>query len=112
EELKARRVGLYLHTQGLDTTTPSGQAMLQLLAVFSELERSMMVERIRAGLDRARRDGKRLGRPRLPARKGAEGRRPRGAGTGVRKTARAVGCGVSAVQRVRAERGLGAWSRP
>jgi len=102
-ELKARGVGLYLHQSGIDTTTPSGQALLQMLGVFSELERGLIIERIRAGLDRARREGKRLGRPRLPNDKISSIRKHLKSGTGLHKTTRLVGCGVSAVQRVRTE---------
>lgn len=103
DELKHRKVGLYLHQSGIDTTTPSGQALLQMLGIFSELERSLTIERIKAGLDRARREGKRLGRPRLPKTKLAEVRRLLHDGTGIHRTARLVGCGVSVVQRIRAE---------
>ncbi|WER08366.1 recombinase family protein [Rhodobacter capsulatus] len=65
-DLQARNVGLYLHVQGLDTTTPSGRAMYQMLGVFAEFEREMIRERVLAGIDRARARGKRLGRPRSP----------------------------------------------
>jgi DNA invertase Pin-like site-specific DNA recombinase len=67
-ELHALRIDLFLHQQGLDTTTPSGKAMFQMLGVFAEFERSMIQERVRAGLRRARDEGKQLGRPRLSAR--------------------------------------------
>ncbi len=63
-ELKAKNVDLYLHQQGLDTSTPAGRAMFQMLGVFSEFERAMIQERVRAGLARARSKGTRLGRPR------------------------------------------------
>jgi DNA invertase Pin-like site-specific DNA recombinase len=63
EELKSKGVDLFLHQQSLDTSTPSGRAMFQLLGVFSELESALIRERIHAGLDRARKEGKRLGRP-------------------------------------------------
>jgi DNA invertase Pin-like site-specific DNA recombinase len=66
-ELHALKVDLFLHQQGLDTTTPAGKAMFQMLGVFAEFERSMIQERVRAGLLRARREGKQLGRPRIPA---------------------------------------------
>ena len=56
-------VDLYLHQQGLDTSTPAGRAMFQMLGVFSEFERAMIQERVRAGLARARARGARLGRP-------------------------------------------------
>src|SRR5262245_61748458 len=54
-----------LHQQGLDTTTPAGKAMFQMMGVFAEFERAMIQERVRAGLARARSEGKRLGRPRI-----------------------------------------------
>ena len=53
-ELHAKGVDLYLHQQGLDTATPAGKAMFQMLGVFSEFERAMIVERVKAGLSRAR----------------------------------------------------------
>lgn len=62
-ELKAKNVDLFLHQQNLDTSTPAGKAMFQLLGVFSELESAILRERILAGLNRARAEGKRLGRP-------------------------------------------------
>ena len=63
DELQAKGCDLYLHVQGLDTSSPSGRAMFGMLGVFSEFERSMLQERVRAGLARARAAGKRLGRP-------------------------------------------------
>ncbi len=60
EELKAADVGLYLHKQGLDTSTPAGRAMFHMCGVFAEFERSMIQERIKAGLARTK---KRIGRP-------------------------------------------------
>jgi DNA invertase Pin-like site-specific DNA recombinase len=63
-ELQSKRVDLYLHQQALDTSTPMGKAMFQLCGVFAELERSIIQERVRAGLERARAKGKILGRPR------------------------------------------------
>src|SRR6266850_4239918 len=62
-EIHALGIDLFLHQQGLDTTTPAGKAMFQMLGVFAEFERSMIKERVRAGLARARAEGKRLGRP-------------------------------------------------
>jgi DNA invertase Pin-like site-specific DNA recombinase len=65
-ELHALRIDLFLHQQGLDTTTPAGKALFQMLGVFAEFERSIIQERIRAGLKRAKSEGKHLGRPRIP----------------------------------------------
>ena len=63
-EIHAAGVDLFLHQQGLDTTTPAGKALFQMMGVFAEFERSMIQERVRAGLRRAKDDGKKLGRPR------------------------------------------------
>jgi len=64
-EIHSLHIDLYLHQQGLDTTTPAGKAMFQMMGVFAEFERAMIQERVRAGLARARSEGKRLGRPRI-----------------------------------------------
>jgi DNA invertase Pin-like site-specific DNA recombinase len=66
EELKAKEVDLYLHQQGLDTQTPAGKAMFAMCGVFAEFERAILVERVKAGLARARAQGIRLGRPTVP----------------------------------------------
>jgi hypothetical protein len=62
-ELHALGVDLMLHQQGLDTRTPAGKAMFQMMGVFAEFERAMIRERVKAGLERARAQGKTLGRP-------------------------------------------------
>jgi DNA invertase Pin-like site-specific DNA recombinase len=67
-ELQGSRVDLYLHQQGLDTTTPAGKALFQMMGVFSEFERAMIVERTKAGMARAKAQGKRVGRPVLDQR--------------------------------------------
>jgi DNA invertase Pin-like site-specific DNA recombinase len=64
-EVHASGVDLYLHQQGLDTSTPAGKALFQMMGVFSEFERAMIVERTKAGMARARAQGKRIGRPTL-----------------------------------------------
>jgi hypothetical protein len=61
-ELQASRCELYLHQQGLDTSTPTGRALFGMLSVFSDFERAMIVERTKAGLARARAQGKAIGR--------------------------------------------------
>ena len=62
-DIHAAGIGLYLHQQGLDTTTGSGRAMFGMLSVFAEYERAFLRERTVAGLRRALASGKRLGRP-------------------------------------------------
>src|ERR1700727_3520550 len=64
-DLHAKGVDLYLHQQGLDTSTPSGRAMFQMMGVFAEFERAMIRERVMAGLSRAKAGGTQLGRRRL-----------------------------------------------
>jgi DNA invertase Pin-like site-specific DNA recombinase len=54
EELRTSGRGLYLHTQALDTTTPAGNAMLQISGVFAEFERPMIQARVNAGIARAK----------------------------------------------------------
>ena len=84
-EIHALRIDLYLHQQGLDTTTPAGKALFQMMGVFAEFERAMIQERVRAGLRRAVSEGKQLGRPRMPSPPAMRGARtitgpvPRGA---------------------------------
>ena len=56
-ELQSKRVDLYLHQQALDTSTPAGKMMFQMCSVFAEFERSMIQERVRSGLARARAKG-------------------------------------------------------
>mgnify|MGYP003674805795 CR=1 FL=1 len=102
-EVQAKEVDLYLHQQGIDTTTPAGKAMFQMCGVFSEFERSMIQERVRAGLARAKAKGKTLGRPKISAELENRIRSTRKSGVGIRATARQVGVGVSVVQRVIAE---------
>jgi DNA invertase Pin-like site-specific DNA recombinase len=100
-ELKAKGVDLYLHQQSLDTSTPAGKAMFQMLGVFSEFEREIIRERVNSGLARAKAQGKKLGRPRrdTPKRLAAI-RKLRKRGIGINKIASKLGIGVSVVQRV------------
>jgi DNA invertase Pin-like site-specific DNA recombinase len=99
-DIQAKSIGLYLHQQGVDTTTPSGKALFQMCGVFAEFERSMIVSRVNAGLDRARAQGKTLGRPSI-----ATPRKERictllAEGVAMAKIAKTVGCGVATVHRV------------
>jgi DNA invertase Pin-like site-specific DNA recombinase len=103
QELHAKHVDLYLHQQGIDTTTPSGKAMFQMMGVFAEFERSMIRERVMVGLARARADGKRLGRPATvtdDAAKVRTIRAARAAGKSIRTVAREQGVGIGTVSRL------------
>ena len=99
-ELHAKKVDLYLHQQGIDTTTPAGRAMFQMLGVFGEFERSMIQERVRAGLKRAKAQGKTLGRPRVSSDVETQVHRLRSEGHGMRKIARTLKMGNCTVQRI------------
>lgn len=99
-ELHARDADLYLHQQALDTTTPTGRAMFQMMGVFAEYERAMIRERVNAGLTRAKAEGKKLGRPTVGAETEARIKELRAQGMGIVKVAKTLGVGVSAVQRV------------
>jgi DNA invertase Pin-like site-specific DNA recombinase len=101
-ELQAKGVGLYLHQQGLDTTTPAGKALFGMLGVFAEFERSMIRERVMAGLARAKAQGKQLGRRRVTPDVERSIKASLKHGVGIVSTARQLGVGVSTVQRVKA----------
>ena len=106
--LQAVGADLYLDQQNIDTTTPAGKLLFQITGAFAEFERSMIRQRVNAGLARARAEGKRLGRPTLAADKEASVRALLASGTGIVKAARLAGCGVSAVQRIKAAMGAAA----
>lgn len=64
DEIRSLGCDLYLHQQNVDTSTPAGRALFQMMGVFAEFERSMISERVKAGQARARDRGARFGRPR------------------------------------------------
>jgi DNA invertase Pin-like site-specific DNA recombinase len=102
-ELHALRIDLFLHQQGLDTTTPAGKAMFQMMGVFAEFERAMIQERVRAGLARAKSEGKRLGRPPIAPdleQRIREALNAPGRTEGVRKIAERFGIDPGTVQRI------------
>ena len=66
-DLHSKHTNLYLHKQGIDTTTPGGKLLFQMPGVFAKFERSMIVKRVKAGLKRTRAGGKELRRPRVSA---------------------------------------------
>ena len=99
-ELHALRIDLFLHQQGLDTTTPAGKAMFQMMGVFAEFERAMIQERVRVGLARAKDEGKQLGRPPIAPELENRIREARAGGLSVRKTAERFGVAPDTVQRI------------
>ncbi len=99
-EIHAKGVDLYLHQQGVDTSTPAGKALFQMCGVFAEFERSMIQERVKAGLARARAQGKTLGRPRVAASIERKVRTHRTKGMGIKAIAKKLGIGTGTVQRI------------
>ena len=100
QDVHAKGVDLYLHQQNIDTSTPSGKAMFQMVGVFAEFERSMIRERVMAGLARARKEGKVLGRPKSSEVTEAAILKLRAEGRGMLAIAKELGVGTSVVQRV------------
>ncbi len=119
EHLEKVGVDLYLDQQNIDTTTPTGRLLFQITGAFGEFERSMIRQRVRAGLnvikDKLARDGKfeskrgivrtKLGRPGAEPDKIQRARRELAKGIGIGKVAREVGLGVGTVHRLKREIG-------
>jgi DNA invertase Pin-like site-specific DNA recombinase len=104
EHLEAVGVDLYLDQQSIDTTTPTGKLLFQITGAFAEFERSMIRQRVNAGLARARAQGKRLGRPRIDKKTEHAVRVALTSGTmGMLKIAAAFSVGSGTVQRIKAE---------
>jgi DNA invertase Pin-like site-specific DNA recombinase len=99
-DLHAQGVDLYLHIQGIDTTTPGGKALFQMMGVFAEFERAIIQERVCAGLAKARAQGKRLGRPKVSSVVERSIQAARAAGKGQLAIARDLRVGVGTVRRV------------
>jgi DNA invertase Pin-like site-specific DNA recombinase len=106
-ELDAAGVTIYADKEAMDATTPHGKAMLQMAAVFAELERGMIRERVVAGLARAKAQGVQLGRPKVAADTDSAVRERLAGGMGMLKTARELGIGTGTVQRIRREMAAG-----
>jgi DNA invertase Pin-like site-specific DNA recombinase len=101
--LEACGVDLYLDQQSIDTTTPAGRLMFQITGAFAEFERSMIRQRVRAGLKRAIAQGKRLGRPKVSPAIEKRIQTQLRANKGILKVAREVGVGTGTVQRIKRE---------
>ena len=90
-------------TEGVDTSTPAGKMVFTVLGAVAELERSLIAERVRAGLRNARAKGKRLGRPKKVL-DVARIERLRAEGFGIRAIAKQLGVGVGTLYRVGPQR--------
>jgi putative DNA-invertase from lambdoid prophage Rac len=104
QELQHLGVGFVSLTEALDLTTPAGRAMAGLLAVFAEFEREILRERVRAGLDHARQQGKRLGRPPSVVHQAVEVRKLYRQGISKSEIARRLQIGRTSVRRLLAQK--------
>ena len=101
DDLDSKDIGMYFHQQSIDTTTPSGRAMIQMAGCFAEFERSMTRERILASHERAKAEGKTIGRPSAITDgliKSIEFMRSKN--VGIKRIARELGCGVGTIYKV------------
>ena len=98
DDLQALGVGFISIREGLDWTTPSGRLQAQLLAMIAEFERSRLQERVRAGLARAKAEGRRLGRPRVRV---APEDLQAAQGLSVREAASKLGVSTATLKRLR-----------
>ena len=100
-ELDALRVGLFVQNMALDTSTPVGRLMFNMVGAFAEFERGLIRERTLLGLERARRRGSRLGRPKVGPTTERQIVALLEAQTPVNRIVRQTGVGVSVVYRIK-----------
>jgi putative DNA-invertase from lambdoid prophage Rac len=100
QELNALGVGFVSLSEPLDLTTPSGRAMSEMLVVLAEFERKTRQKRVKAGISRARQQGRAHGRPPTAARQAAEVRRLASQKLSQSEIARRLGIGQTSVRRI------------
>jgi DNA invertase Pin-like site-specific DNA recombinase len=99
DRIEAKEAGLRILAMSLDTTTPTGRLMLQVLGAVAEFERSMMLERQREGIAKAKAEGKYRGRAPTAMAKAGEVEAMLAAGGNPTDVARQLGIGRSSVYR-------------
>lgn len=99
-DFQQKGIELYVHQQAIDTSTPSGRMMWQMLGVFAEFERAVIQERVKAGIENARSKGIKLGRPGLSLELQEKIIELRNQGHGILKIGRILKVGTSQVQRI------------
>ena len=103
EEFRTLGIDFISYRESADTTTAQGKLIFGIMASLAEFERALIAERVKAGMARAKAQGKHVGRPRIPAEKEAAIRRDLLAGRSLRGTIKAHGVGSKTVQRIKAE---------
>lgn len=104
-EFNKRKVEFVSTTQNIDTTTPEGRFFLRILMLVAEYERELIQNRIYAGLDRARKEGKQIGRPKTKVNK-YEIYRLRSDGLSMRQISIQTGHSLSMIQRCLNKQGV------
>ena len=100
DELQVLGVAFVSLQEGIDATTPAGKLQMHILAAIAEFERARIAERVAAGLARARRQGKKLGRPRCHI---ARADLERTAALSSRSAAKILGVSATTLRRLRVE---------
>ena len=100
QELNALAVGFVSLCEALDLTTPSGRALAGMLAVFAEFERDILRDRVKAGIDQARKEGRPHGRPLTAGKLVGEMKLLRQDGLGKREIAKRFGVSRTSVIRL------------
>ena len=100
-DIQARGCDLYLHQQAIDTSTPSGRMLFQMLGVFAEFERAILKSRIAAGVQRARSNGVKIGRPPVAPIRIDRVRKALRDGQSIRAVAKATGVSTATVMRTK-----------
>jgi DNA invertase Pin-like site-specific DNA recombinase len=103
EEFQALGIGFISHQEAIDTTSPMGKLLFTIVAAMAEMERSILIERVRAGMASAKSKGKSIGRPKKVFRRDIAVDM-RAAGQSWRKIAKALGVPVSTVREACLER--------
>ncbi len=100
-DIQAKGCDLYLHQQAIDTSTPSGKMLFQMLGVFAEFERSIIRSRVKAGLERTKAKGTKLGRPSLAPIEVKQIRMSLDKGLSIRKAAKKHNVSTATIMRVK-----------
>jgi DNA invertase Pin-like site-specific DNA recombinase len=100
QELTTLDVGFVSLSEALDLTTPSGRALAGMLAVFAEFERDILRDRVKAGIDQARKEGKPHGRPKTAGKLIPEMKQLRRDGLSKRAIAKQLGVSRTSVIRL------------
>lgn len=105
EELRALKIDLFLHKQGIDTSTAMGRAFFHMAGIFAEFEREIIKDRVMAGLERAKAQGKTLGRPQMTEETIEAVKAAKAEGLTLRQIAERTGVSLGAVHKALKQNG-------